>query len=146
MSLNLARQSISTAGSTLLLRAAESAAEAIGVAVAVAVVDESGVAKGFSRMDGAPLVSCDIARDKAVAAASFGLATHLWYERIKDQPELLHGLNKAAGFTMLGGGVPIVLAGEVIGGLGVSGATAEQDLALAEAALHALQQAFASPA
>lgn len=141
MPITVVRASIGSAGSTALLRAAEAAADAFGAAVAIAVVDESGVLKGFSRMDGAPLLSSDIARDKAVTAASFGVATHLWYDRIKDEPALVHGLSKAAGFTLLGGGVPIVQDGAVVGGIGVSGGSAEEDLAIAEAALKALDAA-----
>lgn len=141
MPITIVRASIGSAGSTALLRAAEAAADAFGSAVAIAVVDESGVLKGFSRMDGAPLLSNDIARDKALTAASFGVATHLWYDRIKADPALVHGLGKAAGFTLLGGGVPIVADGAVVGGIGVSGGSAEEDLAIAEAALKALEAA-----
>ncbi len=141
MPTTIVRASIGSTGSTALLRAAEQAASALGAAVAIAVVDESGVLKGFSRMDGAPLLSSDIARDKAVTAASFGVSTHLWYERIKAEPALVHGLSKAAGFTLLGGGVPIVAESAVIGGIGVSGGSAEEDLAIAGAALKALDGA-----
>lgn len=138
MSITIVRASIGSAGSTALLRAAEQAAAELGAVVAIAVVDESGVLKGFSRMDGAPLLSSDIAKDKAVTAASFGVATHRWYGRIKDEPALVHGLGKAAGFTLLGGGVPVVADGAVVGGIGVSGGSAEEDLAIAEAAVKAL--------
>lgn len=139
MPITVVRASIGSAGSTALLRAAEQAATELGAAVAIAVVDDAGVLKGFSRMDGAPLLSSDIARGKAITAASFGVATHLWYDRIKDDPALVHGLGNASGFTLLGGGVPVVADGAVVGGIGVSGGSAEEDLAIAEAALKALE-------
>lgn len=140
MPITILRSSIGSTGSTALLRAAEQAATELGAAVAIAVVDDSGALKGFSRMDGAPLLSSDIARDKAVTAASFGVATHLWYDQIKDEPALVHGLGNASGFTLLGGGVPVRANGAVIGGIGVSGGSAEEDLAIAEAALKALDE------
>ncbi|MDE2620162.1 MAG: heme-binding protein, partial [Sphingomonadales bacterium] len=58
----------------------------------------------------------------------------------------VHGLSHATGFTLLGGGMPVVLDGQVIGGIGVSGGSAEEDLAIAEAALAALTAATTSPA
>jgi hypothetical protein len=52
--------------------------------MAIAVVDDSGVLKAFSRMDGAPLLA--VAQDKAYTAAGFGLSTDGWFEFIKDDP------------------------------------------------------------
>lgn len=119
-----------------LLAAAEEKANAIGVPMSIAVVDESGVLKAFSRMDGAGLLSVKVAQDKAFTAAGFGLATHEWYDFIKNDPPLLAGA--PAGIDRLivfGGGYPIRLNGEVIGGLGVSGGHWSQDMEVAEAAL-----------
>jgi uncharacterized protein GlcG (DUF336 family) len=135
MSLALTKLSIRSAAATRILTHAEQTATALGVAVVIAVTDEAGVIKGLCRMDGAPLISIDIAQDKAYTAASFGVPTHEWHDRIKDEPALLHGLLKAPRFTILGGGVPIVQDGALIGGLGVSGGSAEQDLRIAQAAL-----------
>ena len=81
-------------------------------------------------MDGASLISGDIAQDNAYTAASFGRATHEWYDLIKHDPALVHGLNKAPRFTLLGGGLPVMAQGALVGGIGVSGGTAEQDLSL----------------
>lgn len=146
MSGAITKHSISSQGSTTLLRAAQDTALAMNVPVSIAVVDEAGHLKGFARMDGSPAICVEIARNKAGTAASFGLGTHLWYDRLAGQPALVHGLSHAAGFTLLGGGMPVVLDGQVIGGIGVSGGSAEEDLAIAEAALAALTAAATSPA
>jgi glc operon protein GlcG len=108
-------------------------ARELGVAVAIAVTDQGGNLKAFARMDGAPLLSSRIAQDKAWTAAAFGLPTHEWWERVKDEPPLLHGLVKVEGLIVFGGGVPLRVGGALVGGIGVSGATAEQDREIAEA-------------
>lgn len=135
MSPALTKLSIRSEAATRILAHAEQAATALGIAVVIAITDEAGVLKGLCRMDGAPLISIDIAQDKAYTAASFGIPTHEWHDRLKDEPGVLDGLLKAPRFTILGGGVPIVHDGAVIGGVGVSGGSAEQDLRVARTAL-----------
>lgn len=70
-----------------MIAAAESRAAELDRAMAIAVVDESGVPKAFSRMDGAPL-AVKIAQDKAYTAAGFGLSTDAWFDFIKDDAPL----------------------------------------------------------
>ncbi len=113
-------------------------ARELGVEVAVAVADQAGNLKAFARMDGAPLLSSQIAQDKAWTAAAFGLPTHAWWDVVKDEPPLLHGIVKTDRLIVFGGGVPLRSGDRVVGGLGVSGATAEQDRAIAEAGADAL--------
>ncbi|HXF56774.1 MAG TPA: heme-binding protein [Actinomycetota bacterium] len=105
----------------------------LGVAVAIAIVDQGGNLKAFARMDGGPLLSSQIAQDKAWTAAAFGLPTHQWWDLVKDNPPLLHGIVKTDRLIVFGGGVPLRSQGEVVGGIGVSGASAEQDREIAEA-------------
>ena len=57
----------------------------------IAIVDESGVLKGLLRMDGAPLLSVQVAQDKAYTAAAFGIPTDAWYDFIKDDAPLAVG-------------------------------------------------------
>jgi uncharacterized protein GlcG (DUF336 family) len=62
-------------------------ASEIGLKISVSIVDESGVEKAFARMDGAPLISVETARKKAVLAVGFGIPTgNAWYNFIKDDP------------------------------------------------------------
>jgi uncharacterized protein GlcG (DUF336 family) len=122
-----------------MIAAAEDKARQIGVAMNIAVVDESGILKSFSRMDGAALLSVQIAQDKAYTAVGFGMPTHGWYDFIKDDPPLAAGA--APGIDRLvifGGGYPITIDGVVVGAIGVSGGHYSQDQEVAEAGLTAI--------
>lgn len=119
-----------------LVRAAERRAVEMGKAFVIAVADESGVLKAFSRMDGAPLLSVKIAQDKAYTAAGFGLSTDAWHDFIKDDPPLAAGA--AAGIDRLvvfGGGYPVLVDGAVVGAIGVSGGHYSEDMDVAQAGL-----------
>lgn len=123
-----------------LIAAAEVSAKEIQVPMVIAVVDESGVLKAFSRMDGAPLLSVEMAQDKAYTAVAFGIPTHEWFEFVKDDPPLLHGIIKTKRLVVFGGGYPIKINGAVVGGIGTSGGHYEQDMKVATAALAALTE------
>ena len=138
MAKTITKTSISGETAKLLIGAAEVAAKEIGVPMVIAIVDESGVLKAFSRMDGAAQLSVDIAQDKAYTAISFGIATHEWFEFVKNDPPLLHGIIKTPRLVVFGGGYPIKIDGAVVGGIGVSGGHYEQDMKVAQAALAAL--------
>jgi len=132
------KRSVSTALAHRMIAAGEEKAAAMGRPFVIAIVDESGVAKALSRMDGAPLLSVQVAQDKAYTAVGFGMATHSWHDFIKDDPPLAAGA--AAGIDRLvvfGGGYPISVDGQVVGGVGVSGGHYSQDMEVAEAALAA---------
>ena len=120
-------------------RAAVAKAAQIGVKINVAVLDRSGLLVAFLRMTGAPLHSQDIAIDKAYTAVSFGLPTNLWNEELKGHSEgVQKGLVLRPRFTIFGGGLPILVDGELIGGIGVSGASETQDAECARAGLAAI--------
>src|SRR3954470_22957302 len=138
MARTLTKASITSEGALEAIRAAERRATEIGVPMCIAVVDESGVLKGFSRMDGAALLSVDIAQDKAYTAVSFGIPTHGWFDFIKDDPPLLHGIVKTPRLIVFGGGYPISIDGAVVGAIGVSGGHYEQDMVVAQAGLAAV--------
>jgi uncharacterized protein GlcG (DUF336 family) len=135
------RQSISLTGATNLVAAAIERAKVANVNVVVCVVDESGITKVSARMDGAPLMAIELARRKAVTAVGYSLPTgDAWYGFVKDDPLLLEGARTIPDFTMLGGGVPIVVGDAVVGAIGVSGGHYRQDEECAHAALLALTQ------
>jgi uncharacterized protein GlcG (DUF336 family) len=120
-------------------RAAVAEAARLGVRINVAVLDRSGLLVAFMRMAGAPLHSQDIAVDKAYTAVSFGLPTNLWNDELKSHSEgVQKGLVVRPRLTIFGGGLPILADGELIGGIGVSGASETQDMACARAGLVAL--------
>jgi uncharacterized protein GlcG (DUF336 family) len=117
--------------------AAKKAAE-LKLKMCIAVVDESADLKAFARMDGAPKLSIQIAQDKAYSAASFGMPTHAWFEFIKNDPPLLHGITHTPRLVVFGGGFPIKLQGEIVGAIGLSGGHYSQDMECARAALEAI--------
>ncbi len=132
---------IDTAAAQAAVAAAVAHAETLGVRINVAVTDASGTLMAFLRMPRAFLHSIDIAIDKAYTAASFGFPTSQWAQALKDDDMLRIGLNQRPRLVLFGGGLPIVERGERIGGIGVSGASAEQDEACAQAGLKALELA-----
>ena len=85
--------------------------------------------------------SVDIAIDKAFTAASFGFPTAGWKDAVAADELLRIGLNQRPRLVMFGGGLPIREGGALIGGIGVSGGSAEQDEACARAGLAALNLA-----
>lgn len=117
--------------------AAKAAADA-GVPMCIAITCPAGNLAHFHRMDGAPLLSSDIAINKAYTAAAYGLATHVWHEFIKDDPPLLHGIVHTDRLVTFGGGYPIKEDGVAIGAIGISGGHYHQDMEVATRALGAL--------
>lgn len=134
----ITKASISAEAAQKLVQAAEKKAREIGVPMVIAICDESGVLKAFSRMDGAALLSVGIAQDKAYSAVSFGISTDAWFDFIKNDPPLLHGIVKTDRLTVFGGGYPVKHGDAVIGGIGVSGGHYHQDMEVAQAAIAAL--------
>lgn len=110
----------------------------LGVMINVAVVDRGGNLLAFQRINGAALHSISIAQDKAYTSVSFRLPTSDWKQVLADLPFLREGLAQRDRLVMFGGGLPIEMDGELIGGIGVSGASEEQDEACAKAGLQAL--------
>ena len=139
------KRSISTELAHQMIQAAERKASEMGHPFVIAIVDESGVLKALSRMDGAALLSVQIAQDKAYTAAGFGLSTDAWHEFIKDDPPLAAGATGGIDrLVVFGGGYPIKLDGQVIGGVGVSGGHYTQDMEVAQAALAAVDSPVTS--
>jgi uncharacterized protein GlcG (DUF336 family) len=134
----ISKASITAEAAQAIIAAAEAKAVEIGVPMVIAIVDESGVLKAFCRMDGAPMLSVDIAQDKAYTAAAFGISTDTWHNFIKDDPPLLHGIVKTPRLIVFGGGYPLQVDGANVGGIGVSGGHYEQDMVVAQAGVAAL--------
>jgi len=128
-------RTITSAFAQELLADAAKKATTDGKPMVIAVVDREGTLKAFVRMDGAPLLSVEIAQNKAYTAVAFGMATHAWFEFIKGDEPLRLGIVHTERLVTFGGGFPIVVDGEVIGGIGVSGGHYTDDMAVAQAAL-----------
>lgn len=135
--LSVPQRVISAEATQLALQGAVAHARSLGIAINVGVTDAGGVLAGFLRMPGAFLHSVDIAIDKAYTAASFGFPTHVWKDALANDEMLRIGLSGRPRLVVFGGGLPIVHEGHRIGGIGVSGGSAEQDEACAHAGLQA---------
>ena len=130
------RHSVTTELARAMIDAAERKAAEMGHPFVIAVVDDSGVLKAFSRMDGAALLSVQIAQDKAYTAAGFGLSTDGWHEFIKNDPPLAMGATSGIDrLIVFGGGFPIMIGGGIVGAIGVSGGHYTQDEDVAKAGL-----------
>ena len=132
-----------------MVQAAERKAEELGVAQTVCVCDEGGFPLALERMDGARITGAQIAWNKAFTAAGHKRSTHL-FTKPPSGPALPG--NEAFGiqlsfegrFAAFVGGFPIVVNGEVLGGVGLSGGNGEQDTKCGLAALAALRDLLGS--
>ena len=131
---------LSLSAAQRVAEAAISAARSGGVAACIAVCNPSGDPIVTIRMDGAPLLSAGIALDKAYTVAAFnGMPSHMWWPLLADDPALAHGFPHTPRLIMFGGGVPVRVDGALVGAVGVSGGSSEQDRVIAEAGANAIQ-------
>jgi uncharacterized protein GlcG (DUF336 family) len=133
------KKSISLEMANKMIEAAKEKARAIGVPQIIAVVDEGGNLLALQRMEGALLACIQIAIDKAYSAVAYRRPTDVWYDFIKDDPPLLTGAGFFPRLVMLGGGFPIKVGDEIIGGIAVSGGHYSHDMECAKAALEVFE-------
>ena len=105
--------------------------------VAIAVVDNHGFLVAFEKMDNTQTASVQVSIDKAVSAAMYRRPTKAFQDAVAGGGAGLRALN-LRGASLVEGGLPIIMGGKVIGGVGVSGVTADQDGVVAKAAASAL--------
>lgn len=117
-----------------LVRHAAATATAMGVAQIIAVVDEGCNLLALLRMDGSRVLSLASAQHKAMTAAATGQPTG----SIAVGKDVMLGLATLGRMTNLEGGLPILIEGQLVGGIGVGSGTSEQDVAVARSALEAL--------
>ena len=121
--------------------ACEAVAVNLGLNLSIAIVDDGAHLLLFRRMSGASLASADIAIGKAVTASRTELNTRHLAEYVHGKnggKSIAPGLAYLPGMVTLGGGLPIRVGQKMVGGIGVSGASVDQDEACAQAALNAL--------
>jgi uncharacterized protein GlcG (DUF336 family) len=130
------KHSLEAADVKAILAAAEAEALAHGWAVTIAVVDDGGHLLGLLRLDGAAAATAQIAPGKAVTAA-------LGRRESKAYEDIVHGgriamLSAPALSALMEGGVPIMVEGDVVGAVGVSGVASAQDAQVARAGIAAI--------
>src|SRR3979411_2530055 len=114
------KHSISSELAQKMVDEAVAKARELGVTENVAILDEGGNLKAFSRMDGAPILCIEMAQNKAYTAL-FGVSTQDFFDFIQRDPSLLAGIPTLARVAAWGGGFPIKVDGEIVGGVGRSG-------------------------
>lgn len=134
MTYTVASISLTHAATLAMLTAAVAEAEAMGQPQCIVIVDASGELLGEIRMTGARFLSRKSALAKARTAASIGAASGSIPEAVR---LAIAGATQGA-VTGLAGGLPIRLAGALVGGIGVGSGSGDQDVAVARAALKAI--------
>jgi glc operon protein GlcG len=121
-----------------ILAGAEAEAKKNNWNVVIYILDSGGQPVAMQRLDGAQWGSVDVARDKAYSAVAFRRPSKAFQDAVGQGGENLRIL-KLAGASPLEGGIPIVLDGKIIGAIGVSGVTSQQDAQIAAAGAAALK-------
>ena len=114
--------------------AAEAEAKKNSWNVCIAILDDGGHLLHLVRMDGATPANARIAVEKGRTAAETRRSTAGWQERVKTRPEML----RMPGVLPVQGGLPIVVEGGCVGGVGVSGVQSHEDEQIAKAGIDAL--------
>ena len=123
-----------------MLAAAEAKAASLGIAYNIAVVDSGAHLLAFVRQDGALIGSIDLAIGKAMTARLFDKSTAVLSE-LAQPGKPLFGIDRgnAGKVVIFGGGVPVLVDDRVVGAVGTSAGTVEQDIAVADAAIAAIE-------
>lgn len=121
-----------------VVAAAKAKAEELGLKMNIAVVDAGANLKAFKRMDNAWLGSIDISIKKAKTARYFDFPTGVIGSLSQPGGSLYNIEHSNGGLITFPGGIPLTIGDVVIGGIGVSGSTVENDHIVAEAGLKAL--------
>lgn len=131
MSQTIASLKLTHTAAHALVGAACAKAEAMGVPQVIIVVDEGCNLLAMLRMTGARLLSIDTATAKAMTAATTGKPTGGLHADV----EMRLAIGSHGKMTNLKGGLPIIINGQVVGGIGVGSGSGDQDLEVATAAL-----------
>ena len=128
---------LSNSDAELLIKGARIKANEIKVPMCISVVDESGNLIAFERMDGGKITSITVSQDKAFTAAAARKATHE-YNAACIPGNLVFGIHTALNgrLSVVGGGLPVIVDGEVVGGIGLSSGTPDQDMDCAQAGIN----------
>jgi uncharacterized protein GlcG (DUF336 family) len=128
-------------GALKALAGAVAKAEALGVPQNITIVDDGGNLLAFVRMDDAKLLSRETSMSKAITAASHRQPT----SRLNPADEIKLAIAGGGRLTNLEGGLPIVIAGQCVGAVGVGSGTGAQDVEVARAALAAIDAEDQNP-
>jgi glc operon protein GlcG len=122
------------------LAAAQAEARKNAWPVAIAIVDNAGMLVAYERMDNTQTASVLVAQDKAVSAAMYRRSTKVFQDLVAGAGAGTRVLN-LRGASSVEGGLPLVIDGKIIGGIGVSGVNSDQDGVVAKAGVDAMAAA-----
>lgn len=127
----------------VLIEGARTKAVEIGVPMCIAITDESGNLLAFERMDGGKVTSITIAQDKSYTASAAKKATHD-YNAVNVPGNLAFGIHTEVGgrISSVGGGLPVIVGDDVVGGIGLSSGTPAQDMECAQAGIDYFMKHF----
>lgn len=133
---------LTLAAAKTMLEAAEQKAEEMGLAMDIAVCDEGGNLLAFHRILGAKISSIDVAIGKAFTSAATRLPTAKYGEVAgPGKPAFGIHVSNQGRFMIFGGGLPIQVDGQHLGGIGASSGSVDQDTAVCQAGIDALLDA-----
>src|SRR5262244_250538 len=123
------------------IAAAKEKAQAQGWAMSFAVVDAAGNPVALARMDGARWLTAGVAQSKAFTSATLKRTSKEVAEFAQTRPQLFSSIGSLAGRPLLlaGGGLPLIIKGELLGGVGASGGTEDQDAECARVGVSAVR-------
>ena len=121
-----------------VMAGAEAEAKKNNWPVVITIVDSGGNLVMLSRLDNAQWGSIEVAKDKARSAVAFRRPTKVFQDLIAQGGANLRLLN-LSGASMLEGGIPIVIEGKIVGAVGVSGVTSQQDAQIGQAGIDTLK-------
>ena len=131
---------LTLAEATAISEAAQTHATELGAPVTVTVVDDAGNVRTQTRMDGARFGTLNVSANKAYTAAAFGAPTKVLTDLVQPGAPLFGFAHATGGrFVSFPGGNPLVRDGEVVGAIGISGGSVDQDQAIADAGAVALE-------
>jgi uncharacterized protein GlcG (DUF336 family) len=131
---------LTLAEATAIADAARTHAMEIGASVTISVVDDAGNVRTQTRMDGARFGTLNVSANKAYTAAAFGAPTKALTDLVQPGAPLFGFAHAMGGrFVSFPGGNPLVRDGEVVGAIGISGGSVDQDQAIADAGAVALE-------
>ena len=130
---------LTLADATQITEAARAHAAGLGTPVTITVVDGGGNVRTQTRMDGARFGTLNVSANKAFTAAAFGAPAKVLTDLVQPGAPLFGFADAMGGrFVSFAGGVPLVREDEVVGAIGISGGSVDQDQAIAEAGVAAL--------
>ena len=120
----------------ILIEGAREKSAEIGLPMCIAVTDDSGNLIAFERMNGGKAHSIVVAQDKAFTAGAARKATHE-YNAANTPGNLAFGIHTEHGgrVSTVGGGLPVIVDGECLGGIGASSGTPQQDMEVCQAGI-----------